>query len=180
MTYEIETAAKDDSRIVKVSGAARTGKTEALVRRAAHLIASGIAPESIWIEVSSRIAGDELRRRLAGALEESGVDPDAATRVFIARVADICREVLDDEQARLICGRAPRILTGAEYKFLLEDLKTSGMKNRTLRSLLRMFARQWAACEPESAWLAPGEPTDIMNLLAPWYPKSLRSDAPNT
>ena len=165
MTYEIETAAKDDSRIVKVSGAARTGKTEVLVRRTAHLIASGIAPESIWVEVSSRIAGDELRSRLADALEESGVDEGAAARVFIARVADICREVLDDERARPACGRAPRILTGAEYKFLLEDLKTSGMKNRTLRSLLRMFARQWASCEPESSWLAPGEPADIMNLL---------------
>ena len=74
MAHEIESAAMDGSRIVKVSGAGRTGKTEALVRRAAHLIASGTAPESIWIEVSSRIAGDELRRRLAGALEEGGVD----------------------------------------------------------------------------------------------------------
>ena len=165
MTKENRSAAMDDSRIVKVNGAAQTGKTETLVRRAAHLIASGSAPETIWIEVSSRIAGDELRCRLADALEEGGVDPNIAARVRIARVADICREVLGDEQAQLATGYVPRILTGAEYKFLLEDLKTSGMKNRTLRSLLRMFARQWAACEPESSWLAPGEPADIMNLL---------------
>lgn len=165
MTYAIEAAAADGTRAVKVCGAARTGKTEVLVRRAAGLVKAGVAPETIWIEVSTGFAADELRRRLAAALEGAGVDPGAAQRVIVERVADICCEVLDDEQARLFTGAVPRILTGAERKFLLEDMKTTGVKNRQLRSLLRLFARQWAACKPEQSWLAPGEPTDIMNLL---------------
>lgn len=165
MTYEIEAAIADNTRAVKVLGAARTGKTETLVRRAVKLINSGVAPESIWIEVSSGFAADELRRRLAVALEEEGVDPNAANRTVIARVADICREVLDDESARLATGAVPRALTAAERKFLLEDMKTTGVKNRQLRQLLQLFARQWAALEPEQSWLAPGEPTDIMHLL---------------
>ena len=165
MTFEIDAAATDDTRAVMVCGAARTGKTEALVRRAANLIATGVAPEQIWVEVISGFAEDEFRRRLSDALEKAGVPADAASRVTIARVADICCEVLDAEEVRLVTGRVPRVLIGAERKFVLEDLKTSGIQNRSLRSLMGMFARQWAAFEPERTWLAPGEPTEIMDLL---------------
>ncbi len=161
MSAEIKRAAQDETRAVKICGAPRTGKTETLVRRAALLLESGVEPSTLWIEVSSGFAADELRTRLAHALP----DPQLASEVVISRVLDVCQSILADERALAITGIRPRLLTDCERKFLLEDMKTTGVKNRQLRSLLRLFARKWAALEPEKSWLAPGEPSDIMNLL---------------
>lgn len=160
MPSEIDVAADDSARTVKICGAPRTGKTEVLVRRCAKLMSSGVSPEQVWVVVSTGFAADEFQRRLVNAVQN-----EDALRVRISTVADICREVLSEEAAVRATGMNPRVLTSGERKFLLEDMKTTGVQNRTLRSLLRMFAREWAALEPEQAWLSPGEPVDIMNLL---------------
>ena len=61
----IETIASFDGRIAKVQGPARSGKTEALVRRCACLVRGGAAPETILVETSSAAAAQAFRRRLA-------------------------------------------------------------------------------------------------------------------
>lgn len=52
----IEAIASFDGRIAKVQGPARSGKTEALVRRCACLVRGGAAPETILVETSSAAA----------------------------------------------------------------------------------------------------------------------------
>ena len=64
----IETIASFDGRIAKVQGPARSGKTEALVRRCACLVRGGAAPETILVETSSAAAAQAFRRRLRRAI----------------------------------------------------------------------------------------------------------------
>ena len=118
----IEAIASFDGRIAKVQGPARSGKTEALVRRCACLVRGGAAPETILVETSSAAAAQAFRRRLRRAL-----GPDlqhAADDVHVRTALETCVAVLDAPAARAATGRVPRLLNDAEYNFFLEDMKT--------------------------------------------------------
>uniref|UniRef100_UPI002570A796 UvrD-helicase domain-containing protein n=1 Tax=Adlercreutzia caecimuris TaxID=671266 RepID=UPI002570A796 len=68
MTDVIAEIAAFDGRIAKITGPVRSGKTEALVRRAATLVAGGCAPEAILLATSTAEAARVARRRLSAAL----------------------------------------------------------------------------------------------------------------
>ena len=53
MTDMMAEIAAFDGRTAKIVGPARSGKTEALLRRAAAAVAAGCAPEDILIETST-------------------------------------------------------------------------------------------------------------------------------
>lgn len=152
----IQSIAAYEGRLAKVQGPARSGKTEALVQRAARLLAGGVAPERIFVETTSAIAADALTRRLAHAAAAAGVDARTAARVRIARALDECARVLDAPEARRATGRVPRMLAPFEHNFLLEDMKTLGQPRRRLRKMLDAFYSHWADGDPESSWLLPG------------------------
>lgn len=159
----IEAIATFEGRIAKVQGPARSGKTEALVRRCVHLLKAGAAPSSIRIIVTSGFAAQALRARLIAAVGEEL--EAAAAQVAVTTALDACVEVLDAPEARAATGRVPRLLTKAEYNFLLEDLKTSGMSTRRLRNMLGFIYRQWAEHVPTSTWRT-GEEEVICNQMA--------------
>ena len=107
----IETIASFDGRIAKVQGPARSGKTEALVRRCACLVRGGAAPETILVETSSAAAAQAFRRRLRRA-----IGPDlqhAADDVHVRTALETCVAVLDAPAARAATGRVPRLLNDA-------------------------------------------------------------------
>ena len=71
----IDVIASFDGRIAKVHGPARSGKTEALARRAVHLLDEGVDPTSILVEVTNGFAAQAFRRRLAALAGDYTVLP---------------------------------------------------------------------------------------------------------
>ena len=156
----IDAIATCTDRMVKVEGAARAGKTEALVRRAAALIKAGEAPESLLVTVSNAFAGQAFRQRLARALGDAAT----ASKVNIMTALEACVATLDEPAAREATGRVPRILTDAEYNFFLEDMKTTGEKPRTLRNMLGYFYKQMASDAPKDDWNFGGAEDAVYDL----------------
>ena len=89
MTDMMAEIAAFDGRTAKIVGPTRSGKTEALLRRAAAAVAAGCAPEDILIETSTAEAARVARRRLVDALAAAG-----GNRVKAAALLDISRTVL--------------------------------------------------------------------------------------
>lgn len=156
----LTTIASCNSRIVKVEGPACSGKTEALVRRAAELLKAGIDPEQVFVAVATGFAADAFRARLTCALPADLAM--AAQRVAVGRPLDACCAVLGQERARELTGRVPRILNDAEQVFFLEDLKTLGQKPARLRNMLMFFCAQWSKFEDEAEWVLPGEEEGVL------------------
>ena len=74
MTDLVNDIATFDGRVAKVAGPVRSGKTEALVRRAAAAIAAGTAPEDVLLATSTAEGARVARRRLVDALATAGVE----------------------------------------------------------------------------------------------------------
>ncbi|WP_146001783.1 UvrD-helicase domain-containing protein [Eggerthella timonensis] len=159
----IDTIASFEGRIAKVQGPARSGKTEALVRRCARLVGSGVAPASILVEVSSAAATQALRARLRGALGPD--ERHAADEMHVRTPLETCVAVLDAPAGRAATGRVPRLLNGAEYNFFLEDMKTLGQPIRRLRKMLEFFYRQMSDLAPRDSWLMGGEEEAVLAHL---------------
>ena len=157
----IDTIAAFDGRLAKVEGAERSGKTQALVARCAHLIQNGEAPASILVAVTNAFAAQAFRKRLRRALPANFIG--AALSVRVCTALDAAVSVLGEPAAREATGRVSRILNSAEYNFFLEDLKTIGEHPRKLRSMLGFLDRKMAGYEPRGEWNA-GTAAD--NLLA--------------
>lgn len=149
-----------DGRIAKIEGCARGGKTQALVERCRVLVEGGTSPERILFEVTSAQAAQNTRRRLAEA-----IGAETAARVRVATALDECVRVLDTPEAVNATGRVPRLLNGAEYKFLLEDVRTLGLSVRRIRRMLRFFYAQWAKFENEENWLREAEEQPLADLV---------------
>ncbi|MEC4174853.1 UvrD-helicase domain-containing protein [Adlercreutzia sp. R7] len=166
MTDTFAAIAAFDGRIAKVTGPVRSGKTEALLRRAAHALANGCAPEDILLATTTAEAARIARQRLAALLAARGADDAAAlaARVTVASAQEACLAVLATPQAQAATGRAPRVLAPFEYNFFLEDMKTLGTPVRRLRAVLNHFNRQWCALAPEEDWVVPGDEQQTLDL----------------
>lgn len=165
MTDMMAEIAAFDGRTAKIVGPARSGKTEALLRRAAAAVAAGCAPEDILIETSTAEAARVARRRLVDALAAAGVQDveDIAGRITVACAQQVCLTVLEAPETRAATGRTPRVLAPFEHNFFLEDMKTLGTPARRLRSELGHIKQQWCALVPEEDW-AVGEEKDVLDL----------------
>lgn len=165
MTDMMAEIAAFDGRTAKIVGPARSGKTEALLRRAAAAVAAGCAPEDILIETSTAEAARVARRRLVDALAAAGMQDveDIAGRITVACAQQVCLTVLEAPETRAATGRTPRVLAPFEYNFFLEDMKTLGTPTRRLRSELGHIKQQWCALVPEEDW-AVGEEKDVLDL----------------
>lgn len=154
----IDAIATFEGRIAKVSGPARSGKTEALVRRAATLLGRGIDPAAIMVVTSTAMAGAAFKERL------DRIAGKAAHDICITTAHNACIAALEGPEARAATGRKPRTLLPFEYNFFLEDMKTLGLPQRRLRSLMRRLQKQWCALAPENEWLLPGEEQNTLDF----------------
>ena len=100
----IDTIAAFDGRLAKVEGAERSGKTQALVARCAHLIQNGEAPASILVAVTNAFAAQAFRKRLRRALPANLIG--AALSVRVCTALDAAVSVLDEPAAREAAFRA--------------------------------------------------------------------------
>lgn len=108
-------AATDGPQLV-VAGPG-TGKTEFLVRRAAHLIESGAThPDHVLVLTFSRRGASDLRRRISTAIGRSHVPVQASTfHSFAVRLLEVHGPALGWD-------RLPTLLTGPEQVELVADL----------------------------------------------------------
>lgn len=147
-------------RIAKVVGPTRSGKTQACVCRCVQLLKEGNAPQEILVVVSSGLAAQAFRGRLAQA---AGPElAQAAAQVRVERAIDVCSQVMSAPGVVALTGRGAHVLNDAEYTFFLEDLKTLGQKNQRLHNMLLFFFAQWSRLENEDEWLLRGEETDLL------------------
>lgn len=158
----IDEIAACGKRAVKIEGPARSGKTEALVRRAVALLEQGAAAQELCVVAASGFAVQALRARL-----EHAAPPELreqARQVRVQTALEACVELLGEPGARAFTGREPRLLAKHEYAFMLEDLKTSGISNRRLKNMLGFIYRQWAELKPAASWRT-GEEAVICDQL---------------
>ena len=146
-----------------IEGGVGCGKTTALVARVAALLEDGAAPENMLVLAATPDAARVLGARLTEAAGERG----NAIEVTCAR--DVALGLLASEEGRAFSGRAGRLVTPLELGFIMEDMKTSGLKQRRLREMLKFFYRNWTElagdAEDDDGWLIPGEEADVHALL---------------
>ena len=118
-----------------IEGGVGCGKTTALVARVAALLEDGAAPEDMLVLAATPDAARVLGARLTEAAGERG----NAIEVTCAR--EVALGLLASEEGRAFSGRAGRLVTPLELGFIMEDMKTSGMKQRRLREMLKFFYR---------------------------------------
>ncbi len=154
-------------RMAKIEGPARSGKTEALLQRAAALIAAGTSPSELLLATSTAEGARQARIRLAQILEAEGVEAahDQVQAMALYSVRDLIVNLLSTPEAQEATGRTPRMVAPFEYNFFLEDMKTTGLPNRRLRSLLTRFSQQWCANAEEADWVVPGDEGDALTLV---------------
>lgn len=155
----IERIAHHDARMIKVVGAVRTGKTETLLERCAALVSAGADPSRIFVETATPFAADAFRVRLRAKIGRGAADVTVCTATQMAAF------LLGNPAAIRDTGRIPRLVTDAERKFLLEDLKTTGLKVRAMRGMLDRFRDKWCALESESTWLVDSEEAGVYAFL---------------
>ncbi|MFR7493629.1 MAG: UvrD-helicase domain-containing protein [Adlercreutzia sp.] len=146
-----------------IEGGVGCGKTTALVARVAALLEDGAAPENMLVLAATPDAARVLGARLTEAAGERG----NAIEITCAR--DVALGLLASEEGRAFSGRAGRLVTPLELGFIMEDMKTSGLKQRRLREMLKFFYRNWTElagdAEDDDGWLIPGEEADVHALL---------------
>ena len=148
---------------VLVEGGVGCGKTTALIARAATLLEDGAVPKDIMVLAATPDAARVLAARLTEAAGERG----SAIEVTCAR--EVALGLLAREEGRAFSGRAGRLVTPVELGFIMEDMKTSGLKQRRLREMLKFFYRNWTelagGADDDDRWLIPGEEADTHALL---------------
>lgn len=148
---------------VLIEGGVGCGKTAALIARVAALLEDGAAPEDMLVLTATPDAARVLAARLIEAVGERG----GAIEVTCTR--DVALGLLASEEGRAFSGRAGRLVTPVELGFIMEDMKTSGLKQRRLREMLKFFYRNWTelagGAEDDDGWLIPGEEADVHALL---------------
>lgn len=146
-----------------IEGGVGCGKTTALVARVAALLEDGATPEDMLVLAATPDAARVLGARLTEAAGERG----AAIEVTCAR--EVALGLLASEEGRAFSGRAGRLVTPLELGFIMEDMKTSGLKQRRLREMLKFFYRNWTelagGADDDDRWLIPGEEADVHALL---------------
>jgi hypothetical protein len=144
----------------RITGGAGSGKTESLIDRVATLLSEGVAPSEILVLCATPVAAAAFSARLETPMKTEARLLSATTPRALAL------DLLSQSEARLWSGRPARLLAGFEVNFLLEDMKTSGVRPRRLREILKFFYRAWTElAEDNPDWLLTVEETQLHTLL---------------
>ena len=143
-----------------IEGAPGTGKTEALMRRAAALLNEGVPASSVALFAATPTSADVVRQRLASVVESSDDLP------LVTTLRDFELTLLATSEAQQRFGRRPVVLLDFEESFLLEDVKLTGVAPRRLAEMLKFFYRSWADLEPmEGDWFYSDEEQRVYDCL---------------
>jgi hypothetical protein len=154
----------------RIVGGAGTGKTEFLIARTARLLDEGTAPNELLVLCATPAAAASFLSRLS-AIAKVNARVDAGTGadiegLTVATPRAVALDLLSQDEARSWSGRPARLLAGFEVNFLLEDMKTSGIRPKRLREMLRFFYRGWTElAEDDPAWLITAEEQQLHAFL---------------
>lgn len=142
-----------------VTGKVGCGKTQYLCDRVKQLYHNA-ADESILVLCATPQAAVLFSERLV----QEGIEAADSIRVTTPRA--LALDILSEPASQALTGREPRILLNYEENFLLEDMKTSGLRPKRLREMLKFFYRSWTELvDDDPDWLLKGEETAIHDLL---------------
>lgn len=149
-----------EGALTLIEGAPGTGKTEALVRRAAALLSEGVPASSVALFAATPASADAVRQRLASVVQSSDDLP------LVTTLRDFELTLLATSEAQQRFGRRPVVLLDFEESFLLEDVKLTGVAPRRLAEMLKFFYRSWADLEPmEGDWFYSDEEQRVYDCL---------------
>lgn len=146
----IKEIAESTERLIKIVGAGRTGKTEALVARCVQLLSQGVNPASVLVVTSTAESTAAFSERVVAACADTAgagaALTEAASALRVRSAQEVCASILASDRAQAATGRTPRELTAFERNFFLEDLKTLGTPTRRLRGMIHHFEQRMCDC----------------------------------
>lgn len=141
-----------------VWGGPQTGKTQRLVELACSC-AQG-HPGEVAVLCALPAGVRDVRRRIEGRLG------DQAGAVRVELVRDAALRIMDEQVARELFGRQPRLLEPYEERFLLEDVRASQVKGRRLREVLDFLRCGWSRlADDDPNWIITLEEETLIGLL---------------
>lgn len=141
-------------KILSVLSGPGTGKTWALIRRAARFLEEGADPAKILVVAFTRTAAHDLRQKIAE------LENPLATNIDAGTIHSLCFRVLQEEGAFAATGRVPRPLLKYEADCLLRDLPDSLGTITQRRERLTAFEAAWARLDSDSPTGWPTDPVD--------------------
>ncbi|MDR2587466.1 MAG: hypothetical protein LBC23_04300 [Coriobacteriales bacterium] len=144
-----------------VLGAPYSGKTQKLLTEIEGLLRGGIDASEIRVFCATPDAAQSLATRLRAQTPHPG-----AQEVEITTPRAFFLELLGTQEARTVTGRKARLLLPFEYDFFLEDLKTSGVRPRRLREILKFFYKGLSElADEDEGWLITNEERGLFGLV---------------
>ena len=150
----LEEIAGAPDKILSVLSGPGTGKTLALIRRAARFLEEGADPVKILVVTFTRTAAHDLRRKIAQ------LENPLATNIDAGTIHSLCFRVLQEERALAASGRVARPLLDYEVDCLLRDLPDSVGTVTQRRERLAALEAAWARLDSDSPTGWPTDPVD--------------------
>ena len=155
---QYEAAVAPEREVLAIAGAG-SGKSRTLAGRVAHLVASGAPPESVVAFTFSDKAGEQIKVRVAQALEVCGLDSHLVGGMYIGTIHAWCRRVLGEMDANYrqfdvldemryqlyLISRYPRLGIAS----LRDAHPTSGGYRHGYYKTLRQLGRSWQMMNDE-------------------------------
>ena len=142
-----------------IEGGVATGKTQTLLERAIGLLDTGVSVDKVLVVCATPGAAEAFKTRLVQAR------PGAAG-IEITTARQWSLRALREPEAQRVSGFGARMLAPFEIDILMEDLKTSGVRPRRLKEMLRFFYKSLTElCDWEEDWLLTGEEQLVYGLL---------------
>src|SRR5689334_251341 len=140
--------------LLLLRGAAGTGKTEALARRFARLVAEGSAPAEILVLASTRAGARQLRARIESQLE------GAYEELWVGTWGELCERLLREHSTAAGLDPFFDVLGPAErLAILIDRLDELPLRNREIRgNPAGLLARLIAQVDELKAGSDPPEP----------------------
>ena len=131
-----------DSKFQRVCGGVKSGKTEALLQMVCTLLNRGIEQESICVILNTANAVAAFKRRLVEKLGEESI---VFSKLTISTIQLLAIGILDQEDARTMLARNPRILTKYESAFIVQDLKATGLGTMLIKDTFTSLGQYWSS-----------------------------------
>lgn len=148
------------SHAERITGLGGTGKTAELIARVQLLLNKGVKASDITVFCASPDACITFKQRLESVLSAP------ADGLHITTPRELALDILTKEEAVAFTGRKARLLADFEVNFLLEDMKTTGIRPRRLREILKFIYRGWTELsDEEEGWLITSEEELVHDLV---------------
>ena len=151
----------DCSRSTRILGSKGAGKTRRLINSVAEYLGEGGDPCQIVVVCATPTAAT----RFAECLHAACGNIELVARVRVTTARQWALEILDCPEAYAATGRRARMIAPFEKAFVLEDVKTCGMRPKRLKEMLKFLERGWTEFSDEDPdWLIGDEEKSLQDF----------------